>query len=349
MFTPGDDAGRGGYGPPDAHEPRLGRGPLPPALVLRKGEDVVVRSVDEARRLVENSGLQPFTSERFPPGTPAPPGTYRGDLLNTSDPTAPYVHAPEKTRNHPAHSSNPHYNLGAALLRRRCSSASAEAGELNERERLESLDARRIFRSSSPVGGRRRRATPLQFVLQKISRRLLSSSVRIRHGYENSAGIERLLDVSLVHAVVVDVREVAEAPGNLRIVTIHNDGDVTIGFETCADYVGGTDEGAGLRYVGHYESFDNLVRDLEVYLNSPVSAWGNYTATPYEPKNVEEPDPAANLKYFEELVRHRIMKLPVGGEFELTGMGVDLLRRPKTNRSRRVTGTNRRDPASLCR
>jgi hypothetical protein len=136
----------------------------------------------------------------------------------------------------------------------------------------------------------------------------------------NSAEIRRLLDVSLSHSVVVDVREIVEAPGNLRTVTIHQGNDVTIEFERCTDYLYGTGEGGGLKYIGHYEAVDELVRDLEVYLGKPVSAWSNYTESPYEPKVLDETDPAANLKYFEDLVRNRKMDLPSRGNFELAGI-----------------------------
>jgi RHS repeat-associated protein len=76
---------------------------------LRSGKEVVVRSVSEARRLLEHSNLKPYTSQDHLPGSPAPRGTYRGDLLNTRDPTAPYVHAPGTAP--PSHALGPHYNL----------------------------------------------------------------------------------------------------------------------------------------------------------------------------------------------------------------------------------------------
>ncbi len=135
----------------------------------------------------------------------------------------------------------------------------------------------------------------------------------------NSTEIERLLNVSLVHSVEVDVREVNEAPGNLRTVTIYED-HVTIEFETCVDYVHGTGEGYGLKYTGQYETFDECIRSLEDYLGKRMSEWSNYTETPYEPKILDQPDPAANQRYFEGLVRDRKMRLPTGGDFHLAGI-----------------------------
>src|ERR1700678_3158152 len=76
---------------------------------LRAGDDVIVRNVAEGRLLLENSGLKPFTSQRYLPAAPAPRGTYRGDLLHTADPTAPFVHPPGTAP--PEHALGPHFNL----------------------------------------------------------------------------------------------------------------------------------------------------------------------------------------------------------------------------------------------
>jgi RHS repeat-associated protein len=77
---------------------------------LRAGEDVVVRDVAEARKLLANMPeLRPFNTGEFIPTKPAPRGTYRGDLINTADPTAPFVHPPGSAP--PQHALGPHYNL----------------------------------------------------------------------------------------------------------------------------------------------------------------------------------------------------------------------------------------------
>jgi RHS repeat-associated protein len=76
---------------------------------LRQGENVTVRTVEEARLLLEETGLKPFTSQSHLPTAPAPKGTFRGDLLNTRNPTAPFVHPPGSAP--PRHALNPHYNL----------------------------------------------------------------------------------------------------------------------------------------------------------------------------------------------------------------------------------------------
>jgi hypothetical protein len=89
---------------------------------LRQGQDVRVRTVKEARRLLdEMSDLRPATEERLMPNPPRgnpprsrmsdgfedPPGTYRGDLINKQDPTGP-VH-PDVAN--PTHRDYPHYNI----------------------------------------------------------------------------------------------------------------------------------------------------------------------------------------------------------------------------------------------
>jgi hypothetical protein len=75
---------------------------------LRAGRDVG-GSIGDARAVAAASGLSPWTSHRFNPTSPAPRGTYRGDLLNTRNPTAPHVH-PEGTAP-PTHTGSAHYNF----------------------------------------------------------------------------------------------------------------------------------------------------------------------------------------------------------------------------------------------
>ncbi len=50
---------------------------------LRNGIDQTVRSVDEARLILENTGLRPFNSSDHLITRPAPLGTFRGDLVHT--------------------------------------------------------------------------------------------------------------------------------------------------------------------------------------------------------------------------------------------------------------------------
>jgi RHS repeat-associated protein len=77
---------------------------------LRGGKDVVVRDINEARVLIDGMpDLRPYNSGSFFPTAPAPRGTFRGDLINTSNPTAPFVHAPGTAP--PSHALGPHYNL----------------------------------------------------------------------------------------------------------------------------------------------------------------------------------------------------------------------------------------------
>lgn len=75
---------------------------------LKSGRDISIKNIDTARLLIENSGLEPYTEQRHG-DRPAPPGTFRGDLLNTMNPTADYVHPPGSAPS--THANNPHYNL----------------------------------------------------------------------------------------------------------------------------------------------------------------------------------------------------------------------------------------------
>ena len=79
---------------------------------LRSGNDVYVSNIDEARELLD---AMPEVSApplgRMNPEFSDPRGTYRGDLINTRDPNANYVHEPSKVLQHPQHSKYPHYNI----------------------------------------------------------------------------------------------------------------------------------------------------------------------------------------------------------------------------------------------
>jgi hypothetical protein len=132
--------------------------------------------------------------------------------------------------------------------------------------------------------------------------------------------IQRYLDVSSAHSVTVDVQEVSEAPGNLRTITIHRDIRVAIEFQKCSEYASADWEGGGLKYVGKYSALLDAVLSLEEFLGRAVREWVNFTREPYEPAVLEEPDPAANLAYFERLVRENNMVLPRGGGFQLAGI-----------------------------
>jgi hypothetical protein len=83
---------------------------------LRKGMDVHVDTADEARALLaQMKDLRPATQERLLPnpsnrmadGFKDPAGTYRGDLINKSNPTLP-VHP---NVSNPDHANFPHYNI----------------------------------------------------------------------------------------------------------------------------------------------------------------------------------------------------------------------------------------------
>ncbi len=87
---------------------------------LRNGKDVTVRSVDEARALLDNMpDLRPhvdsfparsgdlYSGTKFSDVWKQPAGTYRGDLYNVKNPLSDVVHNSKK----PLHDNNPHYNI----------------------------------------------------------------------------------------------------------------------------------------------------------------------------------------------------------------------------------------------
>jgi hypothetical protein len=132
--------------------------------------------------------------------------------------------------------------------------------------------------------------------------------------------VQRYLDTSIAHSVTIDVREIAEAPGHLRTITIHAGIQVTIEFQKCSEYIEGDWEGGGLKYVGQYDALEEAVRDLEGYLATPIGKWRNYTRERYEPLMVTEADSTENLAYFENQVRQRSIPLPEHGGFVLAGI-----------------------------
>lgn len=86
---------------------------------LRSGKDVSVKTVDEARVLLDN---MPEVSApplgKMNPEFPDPKGTYRGDLFNAvlyddlgNAYLADFIHAPNIVQKNPLHAQYPHYNI----------------------------------------------------------------------------------------------------------------------------------------------------------------------------------------------------------------------------------------------
>ena len=86
---------------------------------LRSGKDVSVKTVDEARTLLDN---MPEVSApplgRMNPEFPDPKGTYRGDLFNAvlydelgNAYLADFIHDPSIVQKNPLHAQYPHYNI----------------------------------------------------------------------------------------------------------------------------------------------------------------------------------------------------------------------------------------------
>ena len=133
------------------------------------------------------------------------------------------------------------------------------------------------------------------------------------------AEIQRYLSASRGHSVCVHVCEVPEAPGYLRTVMIHDDLAVTIEYDDCKTYVEQDCEGGGLKYVGKYDTLSKLVEDLELWLGLPVDRWTNHTAEPFSPAHLDNAEPEANQKFFEDLVRSNSVSLP-SGRYEIAGI-----------------------------
>lgn len=84
--------------------------------MLREGGEIHVKSINEARALLDSMPeLKPATLANVLPnpsgglsnGFKDPKGTYRGDLINKTDPLAP-VHPGVKN---PLHANYPHFNI----------------------------------------------------------------------------------------------------------------------------------------------------------------------------------------------------------------------------------------------
>ncbi|UWX93073.1 hypothetical protein N2K86_20925 [Enterobacter mori] len=76
---------------------------------LRKGEDITVNSVEEARDILDHMPeLKPGGGGDYIPGTFDPSEAYRGNLINKADPNNTIeVHSSGPTK----HRYNAHYNL----------------------------------------------------------------------------------------------------------------------------------------------------------------------------------------------------------------------------------------------
>ncbi len=135
----------------------------------------------------------------------------------------------------------------------------------------------------------------------------------------NQLDLQKELDVSRYHSVIIDVRECEQAPGNVRTVTIHQDYSVTIEFDTCEAYLSDSMEG-GLRYIGDYSSLSELISDIESYLSLPIGEWINYSRQKYIPRVVAEVDPDLNENWFKKQVYENLIELPKIGGFQVANI-----------------------------
>lgn len=120
--------------------------------------------------------------------------------------------------------------------------------------------------------------------------------------------------------MIVDVREVAGVAGYLRTVTIHRGNRVTIEFQLVTEYLSGDMEGGGLKYISAYDELPEAVRDLEDFLNAPISAWRNFTRQPLEVLPAEAESAPPENEYFENLVRANGVQLPRAGHYRIAGI-----------------------------
>ncbi len=79
---------------------------------LRNGKDVSVKTVEEARALLDKMpDVEPPRLDRMNPEFKDPKGTYRGDLINKKAPESDYIHDPNIVKKNPKHAKFPHYNI----------------------------------------------------------------------------------------------------------------------------------------------------------------------------------------------------------------------------------------------
>ena len=135
----------------------------------------------------------------------------------------------------------------------------------------------------------------------------------------NKEELQRYLNLSSGHSVVVHVQEIEEAPGNVRIITIHRGNEVTIEFQICRTYLEDPME-KGAVFAAKYESMDELIADLEKYLGLKIAKWSNFTREPFIPQILDEPDPDKNDKWFHEVVRNKKLKLPSRRKYKPTSI-----------------------------
>lgn len=108
----------------------------------------------------------------------------------------------------------------------------------------------------------------------------------------------------------IDISLSNDLPGFVRKVIIWKDLQVTIKFDNY-----GYDEG-GIYYVGNFESLDELVENIEVYLEKPISAWENFSQTGNYPERRSEFSISGDT--IKEKIRQGNISLPNKGSFFLT-------------------------------
>jgi hypothetical protein len=121
-----------------------------------------------------------------------------------------------------------------------------------------------------------------------------------------SEELARVLSFGSTHSCCVDVREVAGAPGYVRMVTLCEGNRVNIEFD-----VWGLDEG-GLYFWGQFGTFDQMLRTIEDYLQRSIQEW---QPEPEYPPRAPETGTAESHRRFRALLTNGGPPLPSLGNF----------------------------------
>ncbi len=97
------------------------------------------------------------------------------------------------------------------------------------------------------------------------------------------------------NSVCVDISHVPELPSFVRHVAIYRNHVVWVSF-----YNYGYDE-AGIRRQGVFESLDELIEELEIYLQKPLAEWHNFTKSGNYPEPIEVNSPKLSWSEIESI------------------------------------------------
>ena len=121
-------------------------------------------------------------------------------------------------------------------------------------------------------------------------------------------------------SVVIDIQEIEDAPGFIRVITIHSIPDgfrVSLEYDWIKNYLEKNSEGGILVYKGSYENLDATILSLEKFLNRSISEWTNFSSRSWVPKLNFYLDYKRSKSFFERQVVANNIPLPLMGVYEL--------------------------------